>query len=70
MVVGADVDINWWKQVFRVPVRSAVAEGNLERAAVSKGHPMFGAMKGLVRIAPWTDLTDPADPDWGGTETR
>src|SRR5262245_16567317 len=26
--------------------------------------PFFGAMKGLLKIAPGTDLTAPADPDW------
>jgi hypothetical protein len=25
---------------------------------------MFGALKGLVRIAPGVDLTEPADPEW------
>jgi hypothetical protein len=45
---------------------SAGPDRKLERAAVSNRHPMFGALKGLVRIAPGTDLTDPADPDWGG----
>jgi hypothetical protein len=43
---------------------SADTVGKAERAAVSKRHPMFGALKGLVRIAPGTDLTDPAYPDW------
>jgi hypothetical protein len=43
---------------------SADAEDKVERAAVSKRHPMLGALKGLVRIAPGTDLTDPAYPDW------
>jgi hypothetical protein len=28
-------------------------------------HPLIGAMKGTVWIAPGTDLTQPADPDWG-----
>jgi len=28
-------------------------------------HPLLGALKGLVRIMPGTDLTKPADPDWG-----
>jgi hypothetical protein len=34
---------------------------------VSKGgrHPLFGALKGLVRIPAGVDLTEPADPDWG-----
>jgi hypothetical protein len=52
----------------QVPGRAAATdtEGKVERAAVSKRHPMFGALKGLVRVAPGTDLTDPADPYWGG----
>jgi hypothetical protein len=54
----------------KVPDRSstnAVGKGRDERAAVSKRRPLFGALKGLVRIAPGTDLTEPADPDWGRT---
>ena len=39
-----------------------------KRPAVSKRHPLFGALKGLVRIAPGTDLTQPADPEWGDHE--
>jgi len=27
-------------------------------------HPAYGFMKGLVRIMPGTDLTQPADPEW------
>jgi len=30
-----------------------------------KHHPLRGALKGLVRIMPGTDLTEPADPSWG-----
>jgi hypothetical protein len=37
-----------------------------KRPAVSKRHPLFGALKGLIRVAPGTDLTEPADPEWGG----
>ena len=29
-------------------------------------HPLFGALKGLLVVMPGTDLTEPADPDWGG----
>jgi hypothetical protein len=29
-------------------------------------HPLFGALKGFVRVMPGTDLTKPADPAWGG----
>jgi hypothetical protein len=70
---SADVDIEKRKLVFRKVAPQAInrasedAAGDVERAAVSKRHPMFGAMKGLVRIAPGTDLTEPADPDWGRT---
>ena len=28
-------------------------------------HPLFGAHKGAIRIAVGTDLTAPADPEWG-----
>lgn len=28
-------------------------------------HPLLGALKGLVQVMPGTDLTKPADPDWG-----
>jgi hypothetical protein len=38
---------------------------SIKRAAVSKRHPMYGALKGLVCVAPGTDLTEPADPEWG-----
>jgi len=27
-------------------------------------HPAYGAMRGLIRIVPGTDLTEPADPEW------
>jgi hypothetical protein len=30
-----------------------------------KFHPLYGALKGMIRIMPKTDLTAPADPDWG-----
>ena len=40
-------------------------EGTPEGSAGGNRHPLFGAMKDLMRIAPGTDLTQPADPDWG-----
>ncbi len=34
-------------------------------AAIEKPfHPAYGALKGLVRVMPGTDLTEPADPEW------
>jgi hypothetical protein len=69
---SAEVDIKRRRLVFRkvgsqTPGHpSTTTEGKaVERAAVSKRHPRFGALKGLVRIAPGTDLTEPADSDWG-----
>jgi len=35
------------------------------RSGKAGRHPALGALKGLVRIAPGTDLTEPADPAWG-----
>ena len=28
-------------------------------------HPLYGALKGYIRIMPGVDLTKPADPEWG-----
>lgn len=28
-------------------------------------HPAFGALKGMIRLLPDVDYTEPADPDWG-----
>jgi len=37
-------------------------------------HPLYGALKGYIRIMPGMDLTEPADPEWGdrawGEETK
>jgi hypothetical protein len=33
--------------------------------APTRRHPLFGALKGLSRVMPGTDLTKPADPAWG-----
>jgi hypothetical protein len=35
------------------------------RAATSSRHPLLGCLRGLMRIPPGTDLTEPADPEWG-----
>jgi hypothetical protein len=60
------VDISARKLVFRRVGKVGTGEGKLP-AAAKKGerHPLFGALKGLVRIPPGVDLTEPADPDWG-----
>src|SRR5713226_2185333 len=59
------VDMEGRKLVFRrIAPQSSSDSSGAGRAAVSKRHPMFGALKGLVRIAPGVDLTEPADPEW------
>lgn len=33
-------------------------------------HPAFGALKGLIRVMPETDLTEPADPAWSNIQDQ
>jgi hypothetical protein len=59
------VDMSARKLVFRrvrKPVTADVAKSGNE----TPFHPAYGFMKGLVRIMPGTDLTQPADPEWAG----
>lgn len=60
------VDMAARKLVFRrvrgtKPPSARGGEGAREEAPF---HPAWGAMKGLVRIMPGTDITQPADPEW------
>jgi hypothetical protein len=63
------VDVGRGKLVFRRaasmprPLDDAADAGRAPRHP--RRHPLFGWMKGTVTIAPGTDLTQPADPDWG-----
>lgn len=58
------VDVPARKLVFR-RVKNANAMRDAVRSVAEKPfHPAYGFMKGLVRIMPGTDLTQPADPDW------
>ena len=34
--------------------------------AIDLRHPLFGILKGTIRVTPGTDLTQPADTEWGG----
>ncbi len=47
-----------FRRVRRLPSAAAQSEGE------KPFHPAYGAMKGLIRIMPGTDLTQPADPEW------
>ncbi len=58
------VDIDGGTLVFR-RIRSPSTQPNASAHQISQRHPLFGALKGLVEVAPGTDLTAPADPSWG-----
>jgi hypothetical protein len=65
---SAQVDMEGRKLTFRRvrPNRPDETEpaGSMPTPS-QRRHPLFGALKGLMRIMPGTDLTRPADPDWG-----
>jgi hypothetical protein len=65
---SAKVDISARKLVFRrvekVPSEAAPQPALKPYATKDGRHPAFGAMKGMIRIAPGLDLTEPADPEW------
>src|SRR5579862_8706350 len=54
------VDMEMRKLVFR-RVRAAETDSEADEGLV---HPAYGAMKGLIRIMPGVDLTQPTDPEW------
>lgn len=59
------VDLAARKLVFRRVRGGARTPGAAAPSAYDKPfHPLYGKMKGLIRIMPGTDLTQPADPDW------
>src|SRR6266568_5163629 len=62
-----EVDIRHRKLVFRRidARRLPPSNDDRKRAAISSRHPLYGWLKGTVRIAPGVDLTEPADPEWG-----
>jgi hypothetical protein len=57
------VDLSTGKLVFR-RVRESKAPKAPQSATEKPFHPAYGAMKGLIRIMPGTDLTQPAAPEW------
>ncbi|MGA2893541.1 MAG: hypothetical protein ABSE22_11760 [Xanthobacteraceae bacterium] len=61
------VDMTARKLVFRRLRGSKAIGGKAASAAPAEEkpfHPAYGAMQGMVRIMPGTDLTQPADPEW------
>jgi hypothetical protein len=65
------VDIEGRRLVFRRirPRKEAEVYSPISNDPAHSGtrprHPLFGALKGLLRVVPGTDLTKPADPTWG-----
>lgn len=57
------VDMPAGRLVFRRMHQSAPPNA-AQHAGEKPFHPLYGYMKGLVRIMPGTDLTQPADPEW------
>ena len=55
------VDMEKRRLVFK-RVRKAKAAGG--EGVEKPFHPLYGYMKGLIRVMPGVDLTQPADPDW------
>lgn len=61
------VDLERRKLVFRrtKPLPSIRQTTGNSSTASPRRHPLLGWLKGTVTIAPGTDLTQPADPNWG-----
>lgn len=58
------VDMPGRKLVFRRVRKPKEAGEALSTIREEPFHPAYGAMQGLIRIMPGTDLTQPADPEW------
>jgi hypothetical protein len=58
------VDMKARKLVFRRAGGPRTPAQAGQTAGEKPFHPAYGFMKGLVRIMPGTDLTQPADPEW------
>lgn len=59
------VDVKSRKVVFRRIEEKRVELPPTPTPGKDEHHPLFGALKGLIRIPPGVDLTEPADPGWG-----
>jgi hypothetical protein len=61
------VDIEGRRLVFRKvsPGKQNEKAASTSGEAPPRRHPLLGALKGLLRVMPGTDLTKPADPSWG-----
>ena len=58
------VEMDCGKLVFRRVGRPKAGRQAAPAAGAGAFHPAYGALNGLIRVMPGTDLTQPADPDW------
>lgn len=67
---SAQVDMEARKLVFRRVAKGAEPTGGFAESAQKPyatkdgKHPGWGALKGMIRIPPGVDLTEPAFPEW------
>jgi hypothetical protein len=59
------VDMEGRTLVFRRADTRSLSVAQPDSSETSNRHPLLGWMKGTVTIAPDTDLTQPAMPEWG-----
>jgi len=59
------VDMEGRKLAFRKVRKMPSKRDHSPPPGKSRQHRLIGALKGTVWIAPGTDLTQPADPEWG-----
>ena len=60
----AHVEVAARRLLFRRVRVAGVEDKPASDAKQPTRHPAFGALKGLIRIPPGVDLTEPADPEW------
>lgn len=63
--VSEQVDMAAERLVFRRRERGERSKEARKPIGARPRHPLFGSLKGMIRIAPGTDLTKPAEPEWG-----
>jgi len=66
---SAQVDLERGQLIFhrvRPPQNASLDDDRAENAPqLPHRHPLIGLLKGLIHLEPGTDLTAPADPEWG-----
>ena len=60
-----EVDLDKRRLIFARQAPASEPKTQPSEARRPRRHPLFGALKGSVRVAEGYDLTEPADPDWG-----